>query len=149
MPTSRHLLCAEGILILSITRGGVSSASTGGLSALHLQRCFCFGWSMSVVSGLLWSSLSLGVFLLLRLSASATNLFLTVLLWACWRIKNDSTDAIPLRPKICSHCLRFAIRMRRFIDAYHKGLNGAQAAWAGRKYRGHRVLPSMLMADLD
>ncbi|KIJ13533.1 hypothetical protein PAXINDRAFT_80919 [Paxillus involutus ATCC 200175] len=49
-----------------------------------------------------------------------------------------------------THCLRSAIRSRRFIDAYHnKGLNGAQAAWAARKYRGHRVLPSTLMADLN
>ncbi|KAF8510735.1 hypothetical protein BU17DRAFT_55167, partial [Hysterangium stoloniferum] len=28
----------------------------------------------------------------------------------------------------------------RFIDAYSKGLNGAQAVWANRKYHGHQVL---------
>ncbi|KAG1730206.1 hypothetical protein EDB19DRAFT_1641456 [Suillus lakei] len=37
-------------------------------------------------------------------------------------------DAVPL------------ISMRNcFIDAYHKGLNGRQAAWAAKKYRGHTV----------
>ncbi|KIK79806.1 hypothetical protein PAXRUDRAFT_160276, partial [Paxillus rubicundulus Ve08.2h10] len=44
---------------------------------------------------------------------------------------------------------RFAIRSHHFIDAYHKGLDGAQAAWAAKEYRGHQVLPSTLMADLD
>ncbi|KIJ57823.1 hypothetical protein HYDPIDRAFT_103788, partial [Hydnomerulius pinastri MD-312] len=43
----------------------------------------------------------------------------------------------------------FATRSHRFIDAYQCGLNGAQAAWAVKKYRGHRVLPETLMADLD
>ncbi|KAF9228321.1 hypothetical protein BS17DRAFT_692066, partial [Gyrodon lividus] len=44
---------------------------------------------------------------------------------------------------------RFAIRLRHFIDAYHKCLNGAQAAWAARKYRGLQVLPFTHMADFD
>jgi hypothetical protein len=35
------------------------------------------------------------------------------------------------------------------MDAYHKGLNGKQAAWAAKKYRGHRVLPGTIMEDLD
>jgi len=35
------------------------------------------------------------------------------------------------------------------MDAYMKGLNGWQAAWAARKYKGHRVLPESLMDDLD
>ncbi|KAI0316464.1 hypothetical protein OF83DRAFT_1060284, partial [Amylostereum chailletii] len=43
---------------------------------------------------------------------------------------------------------RYAMRARRFVDAYAKGLNGQQAAWAGKKYHGHRVLPDSLMADL-
>ncbi|KIL55567.1 hypothetical protein M378DRAFT_188659 [Amanita muscaria Koide BX008] len=53
-------------------------------------------------------------------------------------------DAIPLESM-----RRFANRSRRFIDAYDKGLNGQQAAWAARKYRGHRVLPETLMNDLQ
>jgi hypothetical protein len=35
------------------------------------------------------------------------------------------------------------------MDAYYKGLNGKQAAWAGKKYRGHRVLPETLLNDLE
>ncbi|KAF8240490.1 hypothetical protein L208DRAFT_1527835, partial [Tricholoma matsutake] len=34
------------------------------------------------------------------------------------------------------------------LSVYDKGLNGQQAAWASRKYRGHRVLPQSLMNDL-
>jgi hypothetical protein len=34
------------------------------------------------------------------------------------------------------------------MDAYHKGLDGKQAAWASKKYRGHHVLPDTIMADL-
>lgn len=44
---------------------------------------------------------------------------------------------------------RFANRSLRFMDAYQKGLNGSQAAWASKKYRGHRILPQSLMEDLD
>ena len=35
------------------------------------------------------------------------------------------------------------------MDAYNKGLNGRQAAWATRKYKGHHVLPESLMIDLE
>lgn len=34
------------------------------------------------------------------------------------------------------------------MDAYYRGLDGKQAAWAARKYRGHRVIPESLMDDL-
>ncbi|KAF9504372.1 hypothetical protein BS47DRAFT_1374400 [Hydnum rufescens UP504] len=44
---------------------------------------------------------------------------------------------------------RFANCSLRFMDAYRKGLNGSQAAWANKKYHGHRVLPESLMADLE
>jgi hypothetical protein len=44
---------------------------------------------------------------------------------------------------------RYARRARRFMDAYHRGLTGKQAAWAGKKYHGHRVLPESLMADME
>ncbi|KAF8238175.1 hypothetical protein L208DRAFT_363203 [Tricholoma matsutake] len=56
-------------------------------------------------------------------------------------------DAIPL-----ASMRRFANHSQRFMDAYAKGLNilnGQQAAWAARKYRGHRVLPETLMDDLE
>ena len=34
------------------------------------------------------------------------------------------------------------------MDAYRKGLTGAQAAWANKKYRGHRVLPEGILTEL-
>ncbi|KAF8226955.1 hypothetical protein L208DRAFT_1299007, partial [Tricholoma matsutake] len=45
--------------------------------------------------------------------------------------------------------LRYARRSRKFMDAYYRGLDGKQAAWAAHKYRGHRVLPESLMNDLE
>ena len=48
-----------------------------------------------------------------------------------------------------AHHLRFATRSLRFMDAYRKGLDGKQAAWASKKFRGHRVLPASIMEDLD
>ena len=47
------------------------------------------------------------------------------------------------------HGNQFATRSHRFMDAYEQGLNGRQAAWAARKYRGHRVLPVSIMKDLE
>ena len=35
------------------------------------------------------------------------------------------------------------------MQAYDMGLSGKQAAWASKKYRGHRVLPPSLLADLE
>ncbi|KAJ7785138.1 hypothetical protein DFH07DRAFT_907765 [Mycena maculata] len=44
---------------------------------------------------------------------------------------------------------KFARRARRFMDAYKKGLDGKWAAWASRKYPGHRTYPEELMIELD
>jgi hypothetical protein len=41
----------------------------------------------------------------------------------------------------CSPLHRFTNRAARFINAYGEGLTGAQAAWANKKYHGHRTLP--------
>jgi hypothetical protein len=35
------------------------------------------------------------------------------------------------------------------MDAYRKGLNGQQAAWATKKYHGHRTLPETILEELD
>ncbi len=35
------------------------------------------------------------------------------------------------------------------MDAYHRGLNGRQAAWAARRYCGHRVLPDSILDELE
>jgi len=48
----------------------------------------------------------------------------------------QSLDGIPLQMM-----RKFATHSRRFMDAYDRGLNGKQAAWAARKYRGHHILP--------
>lgn len=44
---------------------------------------------------------------------------------------------------------RFFTRTQRFMDAYRRGLGGKQAAWASKKYRGHRVLPEKILEELD
>jgi hypothetical protein len=44
---------------------------------------------------------------------------------------------------------RFATRSSRFTDSYYNGLSGAEAAWACKKYRGHRMLPSSFEEDLE
>ena len=53
-------------------------------------------------------------------------------------------EAVPLQSM-----RKFATRSQRFMDAYARGLNGRQAAWAARKYRGHRVLPEGILEELD
>ncbi|RPD65154.1 hypothetical protein L227DRAFT_583210 [Lentinus tigrinus ALCF2SS1-6] len=44
---------------------------------------------------------------------------------------------------------RYYNRSAQFADGYLKGLNGKQAAWAGKRYRGHRVMPTTLLRDLE
>ena len=44
---------------------------------------------------------------------------------------------------------KFATRSRQFMDAYDRGLNRRQVAWAARKYRGHRVLPRNILEELE
>lgn len=44
---------------------------------------------------------------------------------------------------------RFSAWSLRFMDAYRKRLDGRQAAWAAKKFRGHRVIPVTLLADLE
>ena len=35
------------------------------------------------------------------------------------------------------------------MDAYRKGLDGKGAAWAAKKYHGHRVLPESIMKEFE
>ncbi|KAG2064344.1 hypothetical protein BDR04DRAFT_1130802 [Suillus decipiens] len=44
---------------------------------------------------------------------------------------------------------KYAQRSCRFMNAYQKGLSGKQAAWATKKYCGHRVLPNSVLAELE
>ena len=47
----------------------------------------------------------------------------------------------------CSFPHRFANRSARFAVAYKKGLSGTQAAWANKRYHGHRSLPPQSILD--
>ncbi|KAF9643865.1 hypothetical protein BDM02DRAFT_3103814, partial [Thelephora ganbajun] len=40
-------------------------------------------------------------------------------------------------------------RTLRFMGSYRNGLDAVQAAWAGRKYHGHRTLPPGWKSDLE
>ncbi|KAG2342774.1 hypothetical protein BDR05DRAFT_885766 [Suillus weaverae] len=42
---------------------------------------------------------------------------------------------------------KYVRHSHRFMDTYKKGLTGKQAAWASKKYRGHRVLPYTILAE--
>jgi hypothetical protein len=55
----------------------------------------------------------------------------------------EALDSVPL---VSMH--RFATRASRFADAYFHGFDGADAAWANKKYRGHRTLPPQYLDDL-
>jgi hypothetical protein len=52
-------------------------------------------------------------------------------------------DAIPIVVILFFH------QTLRFTEAYTKGLNGKQAAWVGKRYHGHRVLPKTLYNDME
>ncbi len=56
----------------------------------------------------------------------------------------DALEAVPL-----SSMRRFANRSYRFMNAYSHGLNGRQAVWAARKYRGHCILPVSIMDEIE
>jgi hypothetical protein len=38
--------------------------------------------------------------------------------------------------------IRFANWVLHYMDAYHHGLNGKEAAWAAKKYHGHCQIPT-------
>ncbi|EIW62921.1 uncharacterized protein TRAVEDRAFT_115102 [Trametes versicolor FP-101664 SS1] len=57
---------------------------------------------------------------------------------------SSSLDSVPL-----DAIFRFYTCSHRFMDAYWRGLNGTQAAWAAKKYRSHRVLPGDILDELD
>jgi len=45
--------------------------------------------------------------------------------------------------------ISFATQACQFIDAYGKGLQRKGAAWATKKYQGHRVLPESILKEFD
>ncbi|KAF8139500.1 hypothetical protein K438DRAFT_1637468 [Mycena galopus ATCC 62051] len=52
-------------------------------------------------------------------------------------------DQVPL-DSIC----QFVLHTHRFADVYCNGLDGPQAAWAARKYKGHCMLPPSFKRDM-
>jgi hypothetical protein len=53
-------------------------------------------------------------------------------------------EAVPLKSM-----RKFANRSRRFMDACDiHGLNGRQAAWTAKVYKGHRAIPINIMEEL-
>ena len=62
------------------------------------------------------------------------------------RLEDNTVTALESIP--LSMMRKFSNRSLRVMDAYGRGLNGRQAAWASRKYRGHRVLPNDIMEEL-
>jgi hypothetical protein len=44
---------------------------------------------------------------------------------------------------------RFSNRCDKFAFAYLHGLNRRQAAWAARKYKGHRVIPESILKEIE
>ena len=61
-------------------------------------------------------------------------------------LEDNTVTVLEFIPLSMMH--KFLNRSLRFMDAYGHGLNGRQAAWALRKYRGHRVLPNDIMEEL-
>ncbi|KAF9505209.1 hypothetical protein BS47DRAFT_1334384 [Hydnum rufescens UP504] len=49
----------------------------------------------------------------------------------------NSLESIPI-----TSMRRFANRSLRYMDGYRHGLNGKEAAWAMKKYRGHCQIPA-------
>ncbi|KAJ7737587.1 hypothetical protein DFH07DRAFT_752985, partial [Mycena maculata] len=43
----------------------------------------------------------------------------------------------------------FCNRSLRYVDAYAKGLNGREAAYATKIYRGHRAIPNDYLHDFE
>ncbi|KAH9836462.1 uncharacterized protein C8Q71DRAFT_708123, partial [Rhodofomes roseus] len=60
------------------------------------------------------------------------------------RNTHSALDAVPL-----DSIRRFFVRSQRFMDAYRRGLSGKQAAWASKRYRGHRVLLQSILDELE
>ena len=51
-------------------------------------------------------------------------------------------------PLIILSPISYANRAARFIIAYGQGLSIPEAAWANRKYHGHRTLPPEMTTKL-
>ena len=76
-------------------------------------------------------------------------MLLQLLMLSRWLLCAGMFTHVPKSICVADHLLNsFATRSLRFMDAYRKRLTGKQAAWANKKYRGHRVLPNELFDAL-
>jgi hypothetical protein len=41
------------------------------------------------------------------------------------------------------------MRLRRFMDAYRKGLDGKQAAWTAKRCHSHRMVSESILTEYD
>jgi hypothetical protein len=65
-----------------------------------------------------------------------------------YRLESDTIAELELESIAVSIMRKFSNRSLRF-NSYIRGLNGRQAAWASRKYSGHRVLPNDIMESWE
>ncbi|KAJ7927374.1 hypothetical protein B0H13DRAFT_2312578 [Mycena leptocephala] len=63
------------------------------------------------------------------------------------RINKGAT--LPNPDKLKAECKGFKCLQGNQTAAYRKGLDGIQAVWASKRYRGHRVLPKNIMQLFD
>ncbi|KAF9219452.1 hypothetical protein BS17DRAFT_858841 [Gyrodon lividus] len=62
-------------------------------------------------------------------------------------LERNVVDA--LQSVTLDHMRKYACWARHFMNTYRMGLTGRQAAWASKKYQGHRVLPNLILDELE
>ncbi|KAF7378024.1 hypothetical protein MSAN_00226300 [Mycena sanguinolenta] len=68
--------------------------------------------------------------------------------------KTSNIDEMEQNVKTCLddvplvQIIRYANRAARFISAYAQGLTGADLIWVNKPYRGHRILPPRMIAEV-
>ncbi|KAJ6524967.1 hypothetical protein B0H19DRAFT_863149, partial [Mycena capillaripes] len=60
-------------------------------------------------------------------------------------LERNMLDVLAAIPLVCMR--RFCNRSLRYADAYAKGMNGREAAYATKVYRSHRAIPSDYLQD--
>ncbi|KAH7919685.1 hypothetical protein BV22DRAFT_1107991 [Leucogyrophana mollusca] len=67
----------------------------------------------------------------------------------CWGYAKQCDIIVALDSVPLETMQRFVNRSLWFMDAYRHGLNGKQAAFATKKYRGHCTLPVSILDDFE
>ncbi|PCH44072.1 hypothetical protein WOLCODRAFT_34306, partial [Wolfiporia cocos MD-104 SS10] len=66
-----------------------------------------------------------------------------------WKLPLSSMDTALERNMVAALNMVTGKHLKRFMDTCCKGHSGSQAAWAAKKYCGHRVIPEGVLAKLD